>query len=124
MKSSTIKLAMATTLVAAMFATVPCSAADPVKHNCEQPTIPITQASDMVLRYFNKRSEKYKACISKFVEEQRAISVKATDVVTANAAHDAAEAAILEYNNYMEKLNERNDNAHPEDAEDSKRDMQ
>ncbi|MET3106874.1 hypothetical protein AAKU67_002374 [Oxalobacteraceae bacterium GrIS 2.11] len=94
-------------------------AGDEATSGCKTPTIPIAQASDVVVKYFNKHREAYEKCITKFVTEQQEIVKSEKDVAKANAAHDAAEAAIKEYNNFMAQLKERNDRAAPDASDDS-----
>ena len=91
---------------------------EPVKHPCNIPVVPIPQASDVVVKYFNKHVLEYKTCIAKFVEEQSAISKSNPDPVIANAAHDAAEATIKEYNAFMALLDERNTQAGSDEEKD------
>jgi hypothetical protein len=83
-------------------------AADAPKVPCDRPTIPNKQASDMVMKSFNKHMTVYKKCISDFVADRRAVVDHATDQAVATEAHDAAEAAINEYNEQIKQLNERN----------------
>ena len=73
-------------------------AEDAPKNPCEQPVQPNRQASDVVVKSFNKHLAAYNACIKKFVEDMREISKSSTDTVKAQQAHDAAEAAIVEFN--------------------------
>jgi hypothetical protein len=75
------------------------------KNPCEKPALPNSQASEMVIKYFNKRVGAYKVCIDKFVDEQRAFAKQSTDVTKANQAFDAAEVAQKEYNALVEELN-------------------
>ena len=79
-------------------------AEDTPHHDCKQPTIPQVQASDSVRHFFEKRSNNYKSCISKFVDEQKAIYTNTTDPVIAKQSHEAAEAAIKEFNDFQDKL--------------------
>jgi len=81
---------------------------DAPKNPCAQPAMPNEQSSDIVVKYFNKHMAQYKACIDKFVGEQRAIAQasQSTDVAKANQAVDAAEAAQKQYNDMIEVLNE------------------
>jgi len=51
----------------------------------------------------------YKECINKFAREQQEISNSTVDVAKANAAHDAGEAAIQEFNDYMKLRNKGHD---------------
>jgi hypothetical protein len=99
-------------VVAALVASLVAGSAyadDANKHNCQQPPMPNKMASDLVMKSFNKHSETYKKCISDFVAERRAfVEAHSTDVAAAQPAHDAAEAAIVEYNDYIKKLNDRN----------------
>lgn len=81
---------------------------DVAKPNCEQPVVPNMQASDLVLKSFEKKSKKYNECISKFIDAQKEIETSATDRVQASLAHKAAEAAIAEFNKFSAELNERN----------------
>jgi len=81
---------------------------DVVKPDCQQPIVPIANASEIVTKMFEKRGKAYEKCIDKFVKEQQAISAGNTDVAKANAAHDAADLAIKEYNEFMVRVNERN----------------
>lgn len=81
---------------------------DLAKPNCKQPVIPIPNASEVVVKYFKKHGVEYEKCIDKFVKEQQEIAKTDTVVAKANAAHDAAESAIAEYNKFMEEVNERN----------------
>jgi len=82
---------------------------EPAKHNCVQPDVPGKFASETRLKEINKKTALYKACINKFAAEQQEISAKATDVATANAAHDAGEAAIKEFNDYIALRNKKGD---------------
>jgi hypothetical protein len=88
--------------------TVHAFADEVVKSGCQQPPIPSTLASDLVLKQFEKHSKAYKECIDKFVSGQQIISKNSTDTSKANAAQDASELAIKEFNEYMTELNERN----------------
>lgn len=83
-------------------------AEESVTNNCKQPAIPQPLASDLVVKYFDKHVLQYKACITKFVADQTAISKTSKDVAAANAAHDAAEAAIKEANDFIAAIDERN----------------
>jgi hypothetical protein len=96
-------------LFASLFA-INAFAEDAPKIPCERPDIPSRMASDLVMKSFNKHSATYKKCISDFVNERRAFvdSHATTDVPAAQAAHDAAEAAIDQYNDFIKQLNERN----------------
>ena len=95
---------------------------DANKHSCQQPPIPGRMASDLVMKSFSKRSETYKKCISDFVAERRTFvdANSKTNVPAAQAAHDAAEAAIVEYNDYIKQLNERNAAANGDDDDNNK----
>jgi len=88
--------------------TGPAIADELTKNPCEQPTIPSVRASEMVTKYFNKHGVEYKKCILKFVDEQQKISKESTDYAKSNAAFQSAEAATKEYNEFIEKVNERN----------------
>ena len=79
------------------------------KNTCKHPVIPNTQASDVIVKLFNKRRDQYEKCIDKFVKEKQAISKSNPNTDVANAAHDAAEAAIKEYNAFMAQLKEHNE---------------
>lgn len=72
---------------------------------CKQPVIPNRQASDQVIKMFNKRNDAYKACVKKYVDDQHAIvdAEKDKDYEKAKKANDAAEAMIKEYNAYSEE---------------------
>jgi len=106
-------------LVLALLFSAHAFAGEQTNSECKIPTIPIPQASDVVVKYFNKHREAYEKCINKFVKEQQEIVKTEKDVAKANAAHDAAEAAIKEYNNFMAELKERNDRAAPDASDDS-----
>jgi len=93
------------TFVLASALTSQVYAEDIPKHQCTKPTAPNSQASDMVVKFFNKKLDAYRACIDKFVKEQREQSTLTLDPTTANLHHDAAEAAIKEYNDFMAELN-------------------
>jgi len=82
---------------------------DVTKSDCKQPVVPNRQASDIVLKSFEKKSKNYNDCITKFVATQRQIEKTATDQITASQAHSAAESAIVEFNKYSEELKARND---------------
>src|ERR1700758_234091 len=72
---------------------------------CITPVIPNRQASEQVVKMFNKRNEAYKTCVKKYVDGQHAIvdAEKDKDHDKAQKANDAAEAAIKEYNAYSEE---------------------
>ncbi|MBV8667429.1 MAG: hypothetical protein JO269_13190 [Burkholderiaceae bacterium] len=72
---------------------------------CKKPVIPNPQASDTVIKMFNKRYDAYKVCIKKYVDEQHAIvdSEKDKNMEKARSANDAAEAAIKDYNAFSEE---------------------
>jgi hypothetical protein len=86
----------------------PAFADEVLKSPCETPTIPSVHASEMVTKNFNRHGVEYKKCMLKFVDEQRKIAAEATDYAKSDAAAQAAEAAIKEYNDFTEKVNERN----------------
>ena len=86
-------------------------AADAPKNPCNRPEIPNRQASDMVMKMFNKHMLEYKKCINDFVVERRAFAEASKDGAASAQAHDAAEAAIAEYNEQIAKLSERNGDA-------------
>jgi len=82
---------------------------EPAKHNCIQPDVPGKFASEQRLKEINKKTTLYKECINKFAREQQEISNSTVDVAKANAAHDAGEAAIQEFNDYMKLRNKGHD---------------
>jgi len=82
---------------------------EPAKHNCIQPEVPGKFASEQRLKEINKKTAIYKECINKFAREQQEISSNSVDVAKANAAHDAGEAAIQEFNEYMKLRNKGHD---------------
>jgi hypothetical protein len=90
------------------------------KHNCHQPVVPNSQASDLVVKQFNKHRAKYQECIDKFVEEQRAFQKSTADTVKGNQAFDAAEVAQKEYNDFVDEVNKRN----PQDDDDQSANIQ
>ena len=87
------------------------------KPDCVQPVIPIPMASDLILKNFEKKKTAYNSCIAKFVEAQREIAKSDPDPVKANMAHDAAEAAIVEQNKFIDELNARNARTGSDDSE-------
>jgi hypothetical protein len=89
----------------------------PPQHNCTQPVVPNTMASDIAKSHYQKMLTTYKECMSKYVEDQQAIAKTATDMTTATLAHDAAESAIKEYNDFIAKLNARNATVHSRGAD-------
>jgi hypothetical protein len=93
---------------------------DLTPNNCKQPTIPSTLASDTVKIYFEKHNKQYKLCMKQFVDDQRALSKSSQDVAVANRAHDSAEAAIKEFNDFTDALNERNVRSGDADPDDDK----
>jgi hypothetical protein len=107
------------TLIAAL-SVGSAAAADAPKNPCSRPLVPNRQASDMIMKSFNKHMDVYKACISDFVAERRAFAEHAKDSAAAAEAHDAAEAAIVEYNDQIRELTERNKSLGAEDDEESK----
>ncbi|HSY28053.1 MAG TPA: hypothetical protein VK832_11150 [Burkholderiaceae bacterium] len=96
------------------------AAADAPKNPCNRPVVPNSQASDMVMKAFNKHMETYKTCISDFVAERKAFAEHTKDSAAANEAHDAAEAAIADFNDQIKELNERNKAAGMGDEDESK----
>lgn len=94
-------------------------AADAPKNPCSKPVIPNKMASDMVMNSFNKHMTTYKKCINDFVADQRSTAEHSTDPAVASSAHDAAEAAIVEYNQQIKDLNDRN-GGEPDDSGDAK----
>ncbi|HEX7645605.1 MAG TPA: hypothetical protein VF450_01095 [Noviherbaspirillum sp.] len=72
---------------------------------CKQPVIPNRQASDQVIKLFNKRFDAYKVCVKKYVDGQRSLvdSEKDKDPEKARRDNDAAEAVIKEYNAFNEE---------------------
>jgi hypothetical protein len=74
---------------------------------CDRPTVPGRTADDLVMKSFNRHLATYKACVLKYVDDQKEI-VK-TDPAKAKQAHDAAEAVVKEYNDTMAELKARND---------------
>ncbi|PRC94186.1 hypothetical protein [Solimicrobium silvestre] len=93
-------------ILAALFSTQ-VLADEPAMHNCKQPPVPGKFASATQLKEIDKNTRTYKACMMKFADEQQEISKNATEVAAANKAHDAAEAAIKEFNDYMKLRNDR-----------------
>lgn len=84
-------------------------AADIPKNPCNKPVVPNRMESDSTVKSFTKHMETYKKCISDFVAERREFSEHSTDKAAAAEAHNAAEAAIVEFNNFAKEVNERND---------------
>lgn len=80
-------------------------AAEPIKHSCEKPVIPQAQSSEIIVKSFQKKMAKYKSCIDKFAEEQRAAAQTDKNPGAAQAHLDAAEAAIAEYNDQVQAIN-------------------
>jgi hypothetical protein len=74
---------------------------------CQKPEIPLRNASDMVIKYFKKHKDAYKACIQKYVDDQREIAKNTTDPVKAGEAHDLAEKAVVEFNEFAKELDAR-----------------
>ncbi len=107
------------TLIAALV-TGSAAAADVPKNPCSRPTVPNRQASDSVMKLFNKHMATYKTCISDFVAERRAFAEHSTDTAAAAEAHDAAEAAIVEYNDQIAQVTARNKSLNEDDDEESK----
>ena len=101
-----ILLTLSTTLFASLISNQ-TFADDLAKSSCVQPIIPQPYASDVVLKQFEKKMDKYKTCITKFIDEQQDLSKSSPDTVKANLAHDAAQSAIKEYNDFMAARNER-----------------
>ena len=93
---------------------------DVVKSECKQPVILNPLASNLATEYFNKRRDAYEKCINSFVKQQQDLMKSEVIVVKANAAHDAADAAIKEFNEFTAALNERNRRANGEDEDDQK----
>ena len=102
----------------AFFVCAEALAGDVAHHTCVQPVIPQALAQDYILKLFDRKTTTYKDCINKFIDEQRKIYQTSNDVATANLAHDAAETAIKEYNNFLEQVNERNKRAGKHDGDD------
>jgi hypothetical protein len=98
----------------------PAFADELAKHNCQQPAVPGSQASDLVVKQFNKHRTKYQECIDKFVDEQRAFQKSTTDVAKGNQAFEAAEVAQKEYNAFVDEVNKRN----PQDDDDQSSNIQ
>jgi hypothetical protein len=97
-------------LIPLMFATLFSSTAmadEPAKSNCTRPVIPPAIASDLVNKYYHKHVKEFDKCVAKFIDEQEAISKNSTDAAKANAAHDAADAAIKDHNEFIEEVNAR-----------------
>jgi len=61
----------------------------------------------VVVKYFNKHRLEYKACVDKFVEQQKAIvdANSTSNPQKALEAHDAAEAVLKQYNDFVDTLN-------------------
>ena len=72
---------------------------------CTVPVIPNRQASDSVVKIFNKRFDTYRTCIKKYVDDQHAISnsEKDKDADKSKFANDNAEAAIKEFNAFADE---------------------
>lgn len=72
---------------------------------CTVPVIPNRQASDSVVKIFNKRFDTYRTCIKKYVDDQHAISnsEKDKDADKSKLANDNAEAAIKEFNAFADE---------------------
>ena len=94
---------LAITLLATLLAAQ--AVAQDAPNPCHQPVMPNSQSSDTVIKYFNKHMLEYKACIDKYVEEQRAIAKQTADPTKSNLAFAAAEAAQKEYNAMVDALN-------------------
>jgi hypothetical protein len=105
-------------ILLATFLSAHALADDLTKPDCKQPTVPNPMASDLVMKQFTKKKTAYDACINKFIDEQREIAKTTTDVLKANLAHDAAESAVKEYNDYMEVLNARTKRANSLNGDD------
>ena len=96
------------TIFVILFGVALCSAVqadEPAKHDCVQPPVPGKFASDHAVKEINKKTAIYKECINKFAQAQQEISKNATDIAKANAAHDAGEAAMKEFNDYIARRN-------------------
>jgi hypothetical protein len=78
-----------------------------IKPPCHQPPMPNDQSSDTVVKFFNKHRMEYQACMEKFADEQKALveTYGKTDPAKANIAHESAEAALKEYNAFVDALN-------------------
>ena len=82
---------------------------EPTKHNCVQPPVPGKFASEHALMEINKKTAIYKECINKFAQAQQEISKTSVEVAKANAAHDAGEAAMKEFNDYIALRNKKSE---------------
>ena len=93
-------------------------AGDTSETGCTQPTIPNPQASEVIVKLFNKRVDQYKKCLTNLIDKQEAIYKTSTDAAVANPAHDLAEKAIKEYNAFIEIIKERDARAGKEEDDD------
>ncbi|MCD6026810.1 MAG: hypothetical protein K0R08_1329 [Solimicrobium sp.] len=84
---------------------------------CKQPVAPNAQASSLVVKSFNKRFDEYKACTKNYIDEQRAIEKKYAE--QSIAAHNAAEAMVKKFNDFIILLNNRNKQVTGNEEEDS-----
>jgi hypothetical protein len=91
-------------LVAGLFS-AQAIAGDMASPNCKEPAIPIPQASDITVHFFKRHVDEYRKCLEKYIADQDTISKSTTDIATANAAHEAGEKAIMQFNEFMEKVN-------------------
>lgn len=66
------------------------------KHGCEKAEFPGRLGSEIQKRNFQRKFDAYRDCIRKFTEEQNA---------RARIHIDAANAAVDEYNKYVEDVN-------------------
>ena len=112
-------MAMKSALVLLMLSlsTATVFADDMAKSDCKQPPVPNMQASDVIVKFFEKKAKNYSDCIAKFVATQRAVEKSATNQTQLDLAHNAAESAIVEFNKFSEELKERN--SHTPGAEDA-----
>lgn len=83
-------------LLAAALLLAGTAAAEPAKHNCTAPEHPGRMASDNQQKVFNKKNKEYGDCMKKYIADQQAVI---------QAATDAANAAINEFNDYAKKIN-------------------
>ncbi|HEX7645603.1 MAG TPA: hypothetical protein VF472_25650 [Burkholderiaceae bacterium] len=84
-----------------------CVLADEVKNTCEKPVPPNIQSSDHVIKYFNRRMAAYKTCTDAYAEERRTFAKLSKDPEQAQKANNDAEAAIKEFNELVEEVNQR-----------------
>jgi hypothetical protein len=87
-----------------------CVAQEVPNNSCTAPVVPNRQASDVVVKNFNKRVTAYTKCINDYIDVLKVLQQASNDPAKVKEIQDKGTAALGEYNALMEVVKKNSTN--------------